>query len=251
VLSPVLFTHYTNDHRGEAPHTYVVKYADDTAILGLIGKNGEGEYRNTVETFVRTCDGEGLILNVGKTKEMVVDFRKKPAPLNPLLIKGEAIETCKSYKYLGLTISDDLTWEVHVDTARKKAMKKIYHLRTLKRFNVSSKILATFYNSTIASSLTYGISVWGGACTNASNARLQRLLRTCRRVIGEDIDSIKDIYHARTLKLCNKILKDQRHPLHSNFNLLPSNRRFRNAKCRTTRMRNSFVPCSIRFLNQM
>jgi hypothetical protein len=124
VLSPVLFTHYTNDHRGEAPHTYVVKYADDTAILGLIGKNGEGEYRNTVETFVRTCDGEGLILNVGKTKEMVVDFRKKPAPLNPLLIKGEAIETCKSYKYLGLTISEDLTWEVHVDTARKKAMKK-------------------------------------------------------------------------------------------------------------------------------
>jgi hypothetical protein len=127
VLSPVLFTHYTDNHRGSAPHTYVIKYADDTAIIGLISENDEHHYRNTISDFITSCDNDGLHLNVKKTKEMIIDFRKKkPSKINPITIRGESIELCDRYKYLGLTISDDLTWKENTEVTRKKDMKKIF-----------------------------------------------------------------------------------------------------------------------------
>jgi hypothetical protein len=116
VLSPVLFTLYTNQHRGDAEHTFIIKYADDTAIIGLMNKDrNEYHYRRAIEEFVTACDQEGLLLNVNKTKEMLIDFRRKPTTMTPLTIKGEDIEKCETYKYLGLTISDDLTWNKNIE----------------------------------------------------------------------------------------------------------------------------------------
>jgi hypothetical protein len=94
----VLFTHYTNNHRGIAPHTDIIKYADDTAIVGLIrGNDEEQHYRNTIHDFITSCDSEGLQLNVKKTKEMIIDFRKKPSEIDPIYIKREPIELCQQY----------------------------------------------------------------------------------------------------------------------------------------------------------
>lgn len=36
VSSPILFTLYTNDCTSSYPSTFIVKFSDDTAILGLI-----------------------------------------------------------------------------------------------------------------------------------------------------------------------------------------------------------------------
>ena len=41
------------------------------------------------------------MLNVSKTKELVTDFRQKPAYLPDLVIKGEKVERVSRYKYLG------------------------------------------------------------------------------------------------------------------------------------------------------
>ena len=40
-------------------------------------------------------------LNVGKTKEMIVDFRRRGHTLGVIQIHGEAVEIAHSYKYLG------------------------------------------------------------------------------------------------------------------------------------------------------
>jgi len=76
VLSPVLFTLYTNNHRGSEPHTYAIKYADDTATPGLISDDDETQYRSDITKLVNQCDNDGLELNVGKTKEIIIDFRR-------------------------------------------------------------------------------------------------------------------------------------------------------------------------------
>ena len=39
VLSPVLFSIYTNDCQSQSANTPIIKYADDTSITGLIGLN--------------------------------------------------------------------------------------------------------------------------------------------------------------------------------------------------------------------
>ena len=249
VLSPVLFTLYTDSHRGNAPHTHVIKYADDTAIVGLVKGNQEHHYRATVQDFTEACDRDGLQLNVRKTKEMIIDFRKKPSDISPLNIRGEPIEICENYKYLGLTVSKDLTWKENTGNVRKKVMKRMHFLRLLKKFGVSPNIRRLFYEAVIGSTISYGVSVWGSALTAASRASLQRLIRANQRIVGQTIPTFDEIHEKRSVKLAMKIINDSNHPLYQYFKLLPSRRRLQSCPSRTNRLKYSFVPKSIRLLN--
>ena len=60
-----------------------------------------------------------LLLNVKKTKEMIIDFRRNKNPLTPVLINNE-VECVESYKYLGVTLDNVLNWNSHVMTLLKK-----------------------------------------------------------------------------------------------------------------------------------
>ena len=59
-------------------NTYnLVKFADDTALIGLMNENNISEYEDQIQTFVMYCKDNYLELNVAKTKELIVDFQKK------------------------------------------------------------------------------------------------------------------------------------------------------------------------------
>ncbi len=114
-----------------------------------------------VKRLTSWCQDNSLSLNVSKTKELIVDFRKRQQrPYSLLMISGTTVETVSSFKYLGANISEDLTWTAHIQTQVKKAMQRLYHLRQLRKFRVSSAILKTFYSGAIESVLTQCISVW-------------------------------------------------------------------------------------------
>ena len=80
VLSPVLSTIYTDAHRSTSSDIRIIKYADDTAIVGLFSPGETSSYQASVAAFVQQCDRDDLRLNVTKTKEMVVDFRREGRP---------------------------------------------------------------------------------------------------------------------------------------------------------------------------
>ena len=86
VLSPVLFILFTNDCRSSSRSTLIFKFSDDTTIEGLITNDDESAYREEVEWVVDWCTNNDLDLNVAKTKEMIVDFRKNKTDLPPLAI---------------------------------------------------------------------------------------------------------------------------------------------------------------------
>ena len=64
----------------------IFKFSDDTTIEGLITNDDESAYREEVEWVVDWCTNNDLDLNVAKTKEMIVDFRKNKTDLPPLAI---------------------------------------------------------------------------------------------------------------------------------------------------------------------
>ncbi len=93
-----------------------------------------------------------LSQNVRKTKELIVDFRKRQQrSYTPLMTSGTPVERVSSFKYLGVNISEDLTWTTHIQTQVKKARQRLYHLRQLRKFRVSPAILKTFYSGAIES----------------------------------------------------------------------------------------------------
>ncbi|KAI3362499.1 hypothetical protein L3Q82_012792 [Scortum barcoo] len=96
VLSPLLFTLMTHDCVPRSATNHIVKFADDTTVVGLIRDDNDLAYREEVEQLVRWCEGNNLILNVDKTKEIIVDFRKIQPSHAPLLINNSAVEVVSS-----------------------------------------------------------------------------------------------------------------------------------------------------------
>ncbi len=106
--------------------TSIVKFADDTVVLGLINNNDETAYLGEVKRLTSWCQDNCLSLNVSKTKELIVDFRKRQNwPYTPLMISGTPVERVSSFKYLGVNISEDLTWTAHIQTQVKKARQRL------------------------------------------------------------------------------------------------------------------------------
>uniref|UniRef100_A0A8C6M3D6 Reverse transcriptase domain-containing protein n=1 Tax=Nothobranchius furzeri TaxID=105023 RepID=A0A8C6M3D6_NOTFU len=89
VLSPYLFTLYTSDFQYKSVTCHLQKYSDDSAVVGCIRDGQEAEYRELVERFVAWCGNNHLTLNVNKTKEMILDFRRNRVESNTVSIMGE------------------------------------------------------------------------------------------------------------------------------------------------------------------
>ena len=250
VLSPLLYSLYTHDCVAKHNSNTIIKFADDTAVMGLISGNDERAYLGEVENLALWCQGNSLSLNVSKTKEMIVDFRRSGArDYSPLSIYGAPVERVSSFKYLGVHISEDLTWTTHIDSVVKKARQRLYFLRRLRKFKMSQKILKNFYSCTIESILTGNITSWFGNTTAHDRSRLQRVARSAERTIGGGLPTLQDIYTKRCKAKAMRIVKDSSHPNNCLFALLRSGKRYRSLMASTERLRRSFYPQAIRMLN--
>jgi hypothetical protein len=77
MLSPLLYSLFTQDCTARHDSNIIIKFADDTTVVGLITDNDETAYREVVRDLTVWCQDSNLSLNVIKTKEMIVDYRKK------------------------------------------------------------------------------------------------------------------------------------------------------------------------------
>ena len=85
-----------------------------------------------------------LYLNVSKTKEMCIDFRKNKRCPKPVYIKGETVERVETYKYLGVVFDSKLNWNENINSVLKKVNTRMYCLRKLRSFGVNSGMSVTF-----------------------------------------------------------------------------------------------------------
>ncbi|KAI5629425.1 gastrula zinc finger protein XlCGF28.1-like, partial [Silurus asotus] len=249
VLSPLLFTLLTHDCAPTHSSNHIIRFADDTTVVGLISRNDESAYREEVQRLTAWCGANNLSLNVVKTKEMVVDFRRAQSDQSPLIIDGSSVEIVKSTKFLGVHLADNLTWSLNTSSITKKAQQRLYFLRRLRKAHLPPPILSMFYRGTIESILSSCITAWFGNCTVSDRKTLQRIVRTAEKIIGVSLPSIMDIYTTRCIRKAHSIVDDHTHPSHTYFTLLPSGKRFRSIRAVTTRLCNSFFPQAIRVLN--
>ncbi|TWW79772.1 hypothetical protein D4764_10G0008020 [Takifugu flavidus] len=217
---------YTNCCTSSHQSVKLIKFADDTTLIGLISNGDETAYRREVARLVSWCGHNNLQLNAQKTVEMIMDFRKATAPLPPLALMDSPITITDSFRFLGATITRDLKWEPTISSLIKKAQQRMFFLRKLRKLKLPPRMLAQFYTAIIESILTSSITVWFAGATVRDRLRLQRVVRAAEKVIGCRLPSIQDLYISRTRR-----------------------QETTSIRTRTSRYTNSFFPSAIRLLN--
>ncbi len=175
VLSPLLYSLYTHDCTATHSSNVIVKFAGDTTVIGLITDNDETAYRAEVSTLTKWCQENHLSLNIDKTKELVVDLRRQSREHTPITIDKTPVERVNSFKFLGVHITEDLTWSTHTDAVLKKTHQRLFFQRRLRKFGMSPSILRSFYTCTVESILTGCITAWFGNSTAGNRKALQRV----------------------------------------------------------------------------
>ena len=110
MLSPLLYFLFTHDCTARHDTNAIIKFADDTTVVGLITDHDKTAYREEVRDLTMWCKYHNLSLNVIKIKEMIVDSRKIRNKHTSILIDGAIVEQVESFKFLGVHITNKLPW---------------------------------------------------------------------------------------------------------------------------------------------
>jgi len=188
VLSPILFVLYTNELRSAKSNCKIIKYADDTALIGKI--KSVNDFLNYQEELVKIATwskDNDLILNASKTYEIVFDFCKKPrdyGKMRHISLDGVEIIPVDQVKYLGLNISSKLDWEVQVHSMIVKGSAVSHNLRSFANVVRDRAHCFVMYNALFKPLLQYSCTVWSWGLTKHQVELLERQDRVACSFMG-------------------------------------------------------------------
>ena len=127
ILGPLLFILAMNPltNVSLSTSTHLILYADDILVYKPIRCYLDRvALQNDVNIIVDWIDSTGLRLNPTKTKLMIFSRRLHPMQLQ-ITVANSAITQVTSIKYLGVTVTSNLSWSAHIDNTCVKARKQL------------------------------------------------------------------------------------------------------------------------------
>ena len=129
VLGPLLFILFTQD-MWIGLENQLIAYADDATLLAVIPS--PAQRRMVSESLNRDlakindwCKLWGMKLNANKTQSMIVSRSRTLVPNHPdLSINNVILQTCESFKILGIEFDSKFTFEQHIRTVSSSVAQK-------------------------------------------------------------------------------------------------------------------------------
>ena len=165
-----------------------------------------------------------------------------------IVINGEPVEQVDSFKYLGVILDEKLSFTKHVTAVQKKSQQRLHVLRKLRAFYVDP-LLLRLYRSIIEPLITDCSICYYPALSVKNRNRLLKISHVSAKIIGLSTPMLSEIIDHAILKKARAVATESDHPLSTFFHVLPSRRRNRCIKCKTSRYSRSFVPVAISMLN--
>ena len=113
VLSPLLFSLYTNELKYDDTEFSLIKYADDMALVARLRDVSSPSYPQHIDHIAAWFADSFLDLNVTKTKELCLgggtEAEGPESIFKPVTMSGGEVEQVSDFKYLGTTIDHKLT----------------------------------------------------------------------------------------------------------------------------------------------
>ena len=96
-------------------------------------------------------------------------------------LNGCTIDRVQRYKFLGVVITDTLSWSDHIDQVCSKASRGLNLWRRLAWF-LPRSALVCYYNVYVLPHLMYAAPVWS-SCTKAQSTKLEGLQNFAARIV--------------------------------------------------------------------
>ena len=182
ILGPILFLLFIND-LPNATDFYVKLFADDTFLCSQNSDFSllQDEVDFELEKVFVWLASNKLTLNIKKSKFMLITKRRK-IPKFSVKINGSPLESCDSYKYLGVIIDKKLNWKSHITHISPKIIMACGALAKLKNRGIKIDVLKNVFHALVHSYIRYGILIWGKASPSVMNS-LQTLMNRAIRIM--------------------------------------------------------------------
>ena len=164
VLGPLLFLLYINDlaNGSLSENCFASLYADDLLLYKIITDPRDyATLQSDINSIADWINEHYLSLNSSKCKCMTVTRLRQHSVSPPtLLLNGEPMEKVDSYKYLGITLTSDLTWSDHIRNITAKSRRLVGLLyRQFYKWS-SPATLSRLYVSLVRPLLEYTSPAW-------------------------------------------------------------------------------------------
>ena len=170
------------ENQGNRFNGEVNAFADDgnDLIIGIDIATMAQQMQQDIRKMEEWGKRNGLGFSPSKTKVMLCTNKRK-IPKPKIYLAGQEIEYVSSYKYLGITINNKLSWHEHVKNITKKANMTMSHCRKMlgKTWGLSPKVCRWMYISLVRPILSYGSIVW--LKSTVQKSLIQRIERVQRK----------------------------------------------------------------------
>ena len=133
ILGLLLFLVYINDIVEEI-QSNINSFANDTCVSMVVGNPSAAGtiLQNDINRIIIWADKWLVRFNPSKSESLII-FRKRKKPTHPdLLIYNAVIPQVNVNKHLGVFISNNLSWDNHLENIIDKSRKKISIMRHLR-----------------------------------------------------------------------------------------------------------------------
>ena len=153
IFGPIGFLHNINDLQTVCEH---IKYVDDCTLWEATSSSGmDSSVQVAADEVEQWTATNKMALNYDQTKELWICFKKSTPDIALLTIDGRPIQQVNSTCLLGVTLSEDMKWQSHIDEITTKASQRLYFIILLKRACIDPHHLINIYTSIVRSVLEY------------------------------------------------------------------------------------------------
>ena len=180
VLGPLLFLIYVNDIADNLLSVTRL-FADDSSLAVTAPDTDTIEriLNNDLETISQWAEQWLVKFNPAKTEVLFLSFVNSNMPT--LLFNNVQLNFVEHHKHLGLTFSQNGSWNEHISNIINSASKVLGSMRYLK-FKLCRKTLNQIYVSFMRPILEYASVVWDG-CNLYEKQNLEKLQYEAARVV--------------------------------------------------------------------
>ena len=161
ILGPLLYIIFMNSicQLPLSSGSKLILYADDILLYKPINSTNDSKFlQEDVDTILDWIHVHGLTPNNSKTKLLCISRSRQAPPIN-LNIAGYHIPPSPSVKYLGITLTSNLSWSEHIKSTCKSAKRQLGTIHR-KLHQATPETRHQIITSTILPKLEYCCAVW-------------------------------------------------------------------------------------------